>query len=67
MNAAAKVIYAVLLYPPNGKPRVIELPKISGMKLVSTFKTKELAEQALEKFLIENPEYQKWNNGSIQN
>lgn len=61
-------VYAVLLYPPVGSPRVIELPPMpKGMSHgVQTFKTAEKAEAALVKFLEENPEYRNWTDGQIR-
>lgn len=61
-------VFAALLYPPVGKPRVIELPPMpKGMSHgCKTFKTKLEAETALDKFLTDNPEYRRWIDGSIQ-
>jgi hypothetical protein len=61
------VEYAVLLYPPVGVPRVIEVPKLpKGLKSpIKSFKTREKAEKALEEFLAANPEYRNWKDGQI--
>jgi hypothetical protein len=61
-------VFAVLLYPPVGKPRVIELPPMpKGMDHgCKTFKTAAKAFAALEKFLEENPEYRNWNDDPIR-
>jgi len=63
----AKNMYAVLLYPPVGRPRVVELPPMpEGMSHgCHTFKRREDADAALEKFLADNPEYRQWVDGSI--
>ena len=63
-----KKVYAVLAYPPVGRPRVIEMPAMpKGMRYpVSVFKNREKADKALEKFLTDNPEYQRWCDGSIR-
>lgn len=60
-------VFAVLLCPPVGKPRVIEVPPMpkSFKGPVQTFKTRDKADAALEKFFTDNPEYRNWNNGSI--
>jgi hypothetical protein len=65
----AQVDYVVLLYPPHGKPRVVEVPHVPAEAAeyipVQYFKTREKAEAALEKFLTENPEYRRWRDGRI--
>lgn len=61
---ATKNVYAVLIYPPHGKPRVTELPAMPrGFKHpLQTFKTRAKAEAALEKFLTDNPECSSMRN-----
>lgn len=61
-----RVIYAVLLYPPVGSPRVIELPDVGIKYPLSTFSTRDVAEKSLEEFLNKNPEYRRWKNGHFQ-
>lgn len=60
-----KVKYAVLLYPSRGVPRVIELPFDDPLKRLKTVSTRAKAEAALERFLSENPEYRRWEDGRI--
>jgi hypothetical protein len=61
--------FAVLLYPPTGRPRVVEIPaivdEIRPLMPVSTFARRADADAALEKFLNENPEFRRWNDGQI--
>jgi hypothetical protein len=61
--------FAVLLYPPHGRPRVVELPKvdpeIAAMFPMARYDKRTAAEAALEKFLTDNPEYRNWDNGRI--
>ena len=68
---ATKFDYAVLIYPPHGVPRVIEMPhyprSVSALRPpCEVFRTREKAAAALEKFLTENPEYRRWRDGRIQ-
>jgi hypothetical protein len=57
--------FAVLLYPPHGRPRVVEIPTgLQGMS-VATYATRTDAEAALETFLKENPEYRNWVDGRL--
>jgi hypothetical protein len=64
-----KVVYSVLLYPPHGSPRVVELPRVPPELVVNypmqLFETRGEAETALEKFLTDNPEYRQWRDGRI--
>lgn len=63
-----QVEYVVLLYPPKGKPRVVEMKKIPsaiGVGKLSRFAKRKDAEAALEKFLNDNPEYRTWEDGSL--
>lgn len=65
------VVYAVLLYPPRGAPRVVELPAsiaefIAEYDLCVTFSVRADADDELEKFLNANPEYRRWRDGRIQ-
>lgn len=59
--------YAVLLYPPNGRPRVIEIPKppIGFEYPIMTFANRDDADAALKGFLQENPKYKRWVDGKI--
>lgn len=64
--------YVVLLYPPHGVPRVGRVPHVSksirraaGAGNMSVFATPEEAEAALETFLVANPEYRNWKDGSL--
>lgn len=66
LTVAQKTVYAVLLYPPHGRPRVSEVPKPPFKGMLQTFPTRAKAEAALEKFLTENPEYRNWIDGSIK-
>lgn len=61
-------VFAVLLYPPTGRPRVIELPPLpKGMSHgCQTFKARAKADAALAKFLADNPEYNNWVDGEIR-
>lgn len=61
-----KMCYMVLLYPPMGVPRVVELPDVGAPMIAKTFSTPEEAETALEEFLVKNPEYRRWKDGSIK-
>lgn len=58
--------WIVLLYPPVGVPRVVEMPDVGLTVLAQTFKTEAEAEAALEKFLTANPEYRRWKDGRIE-
>ena len=64
---AKKMLYAVVLYPPIGKPRVVELPELPrGMKYpLQTFENATDAATALESFLVANPEYRTWEDGKL--
>jgi hypothetical protein len=67
VSTSGKRIFAVLLYPPQGVLRVVDLPDIPGFLYpLQMFKTKEEAEAALEKFLTENPDYRQWRDGKIE-
>lgn len=65
------VDYVVLIDPPHGSPRVVEVPRVSPevaalMPPLSRFQAKADADAALEKFLTQNPEYRRWRDGRIQ-
>jgi hypothetical protein len=66
-----RVDYLVLLYPPHGVPRVVEVPHVAPeiaklMPPVERFDSRAAGEAALEKFLTDNPEYRHWRDGRIQ-
>jgi hypothetical protein len=69
MKTKATTEFAVLLYPPKGKPRVVELPKappeIAAMMPMARYDQRADADAALEKFLADNPEYRNWNDGRL--
>lgn len=61
------VEFVVLLFPPHGVPRVCEIPRLRlQYDAVQYFDNRADAEAALEKFLVENPEYRHWRDGSIR-
>lgn len=61
-------LYAVLLYPTAGRPRVVEVPELpKGVRYpLQTFKRRALADVALEEFLAANPEYRNWIDGRLE-
>jgi hypothetical protein len=61
-------VFAVLLYPPIGEPRVVPLPKMPrGFSYgVKVFLTEDEALAALGQFLSDHPEYRRWKDGVIQ-
>lgn len=61
-------VYALLLYPSHGAPRVVALPAAPpGMPtLMNAYATESAAAAALESFLVANPEYRCWRDGRIE-
>jgi hypothetical protein len=61
--------FAVFLYPTQGRPRVVEIPKMPvAMRAaapIATYATLADAEAALATFLKENPEYWNWVDGQL--
>ena len=67
MATKPEYVYAVLLYPLKGKPRVVEFPTVAiqFMPKIGICLTRADAEKALESFLVAHPKYRTWNNGTL--
>lgn len=66
VDGVIEMIYIVALFPPIGKPRVIEMDidDETGMPF-KVFRSKKKADEALEAWLEANPEYRHWMDGRL--